>query len=87
MVFSSDLNEYSEACSSHRGRDRAATASERELGSDRATEMMGKVTPFILRRTADLMNKLLPPCTALVVFCRPSDWQVMLRLKTVRWRP
>lgn len=39
-------------------------------------EMASKVAPYILRRTADILTKHLPPLTQLVVFCRPSVVQV-----------
>ena len=39
-------------------------------------EMASKVAPYLLRRTADILTKHLPPLTQLVVFCRPSVIQV-----------
>ena len=39
-------------------------------------EMASKVAPYLLRRTADILTKHLPPLTQLVVFCRPSAIQV-----------
>ena len=60
-----------------RGRDAAATQADRDLGNDRAKEMADKVAPYMLRRTSDILNKHLPPLSQLVVFCRPSETQVV----------
>ena len=58
-------------------KSRQPGASEKDLekGEARATELAEMTGKFILRRTADLLSKYLPPKTEYVVFCRPTDAQ------------
>ncbi|KAK9822627.1 hypothetical protein WJX81_000343 [Elliptochloris bilobata] len=61
-----------------RARDRGASAEERALGSQRSAELARRVEAVVLRRTADVNARFLPPLTKFVVFCRPSPLQVQL---------
>ncbi|KAK4505189.1 hypothetical protein PRZ48_003152 [Zasmidium cellare] len=53
-----------------------ATRDEVELGSARLKELMERTGMFILRRTAEILSKYLPPKTEYVVFCRPTEAQI-----------
>ncbi|XP_042891287.1 DNA repair and recombination protein RAD54B-like [Penaeus japonicus] len=55
-----------------------ATESEKELGETRAAQLNRTTSLFILRRTQEIINRYLPPKVEYVVFCQPSDTQLML---------
>ncbi|KAK9809182.1 hypothetical protein WJX72_010957 [[Myrmecia] bisecta] len=61
-----------------RSRDRSATAEEKQLGHERSLELNRRVDSFVLRRTAELNARYLPPLTTLVVFCKASELQLKL---------
>ncbi|KAJ9629941.1 helicase [Taxawa tesnikishii (nom. ined.)] len=52
-----------------------ATAKDKEKGQARSEELAALTGQFILRRTADILSKYLPPKTEYVLFCRPTDAQ------------
>ncbi|KAH3685805.1 hypothetical protein WICPIJ_003218 [Wickerhamomyces pijperi] len=49
-----------------------------ELGNDRSSELIQLTKPFILRRTAAVLAKHLPPRTDIIVFCPPTKSQIHL---------
>jgi DNA repair and recombination protein RAD54B len=53
-----------------------ATAAEIEKGEARSEELANICSQFILRRTAEVISKFLPPKTETVLFCRPTAAQV-----------
>ncbi|ROT81158.1 DNA repair and recombination protein RAD54B [Penaeus vannamei] len=55
-----------------------ATDSEKELGETRAAQLNRTTSLFILRRTQEIINRYLPPKVEYVVFCQPSETQLML---------
>nr|XP_037284031.1 DNA repair and recombination protein RAD54B-like [Rhipicephalus microplus] len=55
-----------------------ATEEEKELGPARANELMQTTSPFILRRTQDVIQSYLPGKVECVVFCRPQPLQLAL---------
>ncbi|XP_037513099.1 DNA repair and recombination protein RAD54B [Rhipicephalus sanguineus] len=55
-----------------------ATEEEKELGQARANELMQATSPFILRRTQDVIQSYLPGKVECVVFCRPQPLQLAL---------
>ncbi|KAI9145365.1 P-loop containing nucleoside triphosphate hydrolase protein, partial [Paraphysoderma sedebokerense] len=55
-----------------------ATREEKELGSKRSEELTRLTSQFVLRRTAEVNNKYLPPKVETVVFCKPSSLQLSL---------
>ncbi|KAF2431392.1 hypothetical protein EJ08DRAFT_185870 [Tothia fuscella] len=59
---------------------RQATASEGEIekGEARGEELQRLTDQFILRRTAEVIAKLLPPKTETVIFCQPTNAQAAL---------
>lgn len=58
-------------------KSRQPNASEKaiELGEARGEELAQSTSPFILRRTADILSKYLPPKTEYVLFCNPTPTQ------------
>jgi DNA repair and recombination protein RAD54B len=46
-----------------------------ELGEARSEELAQETSKFILRRTADILSKYLPPKTEYVLFCNPTPTQ------------
>ncbi|KAK8211433.1 helicase [Zalaria obscura] len=52
-----------------------ATDKDREKGEARSEELHAITGRFILRRTADILSKYLPPKTEYVLFCRPTKAQ------------
>ncbi|KAK4985086.1 helicase [Elasticomyces elasticus] len=52
-----------------------ATAKDIEKGEARSKELTSITDKFILRRTADVLSKYLPPKTEYVLFCRPTEAQ------------
>ncbi|KAH6932353.1 hypothetical protein HPB50_004882 [Hyalomma asiaticum] len=55
-----------------------ATEEQKELGQARANELMQATSPFILRRTQDVIQSYLPGKVECVVFCRPQPLQLAL---------
>ena len=53
-----------------KGRDAGASEEEKEQGQMRMEELQKRCRGFILRRTAEVNKKFLPPRTDLVVFCK-----------------
>ncbi|CAK3796218.1 DNA repair and recombination RAD54B [Lecanosticta acicola] len=58
-----------------KSRQPGASASDVEKGEARSEHLAGLTRNFILRRTADVMAKFLPPRTDYVVFCKPTPVQ------------
>ena len=52
-----------------------ASAKDLEKGEARSEELANLTVLFILRRTAEILSKYLPPKTEYVVFCRPTKAQ------------
>ncbi|KAJ5901548.1 DNA repair and recombination protein [Penicillium taxi] len=55
-----------------RSRQPEATRKEIEKGESRNDELRELTTKFILRRTADILAKYLPPKSEYVLFCKPT---------------
>ncbi|KAK5163993.1 hypothetical protein LTR04_002121 [Oleoguttula sp. CCFEE 6159] len=58
-----------------KGRQPEATTKDKEKGEARFQELTSLTDMFILRRTADILAKYLPPKTEYVLFCRPTTVQ------------
>ena len=58
-----------------RSRQPEATKKDIEKGESRYKELRAVTSMFILRRTADVLAKYLPPKTEYVLFCRPTPTQ------------
>ncbi|KAF2230475.1 hypothetical protein EV356DRAFT_536401 [Viridothelium virens] len=58
-----------------KSRQPEASASDVKKGEDRSTELASLTGQFILRRTAEILAKYLPPKTEYVLFCRPTSAQ------------
>lgn len=61
-------------------KSRQPGASERDIekGSAREEELSSITKQFILRRTAELLSKYLPPKTEYVLFCKPTQAQAQV---------
>src|SRR2546430_1243279 len=59
-----------------KSRQPAAPKRDIERGTTRSEELASLTKMFILRRTADILSKYLPPKTEYVLFCRPTRAQV-----------
>jgi DNA repair and recombination protein RAD54B len=59
-----------------KGRQPGACAKDQEKGEARNEELNDRTGKFILRRTAEILAKYLPPKTEYVLFCRPTKAQV-----------
>ncbi|KAL1302807.1 hypothetical protein AAFC00_003145 [Neodothiora populina] len=59
-----------------KSRQPGASAKDIEKGRDRSQELASLTGQFILRRTADILAKYLPPKTEFVLYCRPTEVQV-----------
>ncbi|KAH0555714.1 hypothetical protein GP486_006342 [Trichoglossum hirsutum] len=59
-----------------KSRQPEATKKDIEKGSARSEELASLTKMFILRRTAEILSKYLPPKTEYVLFCRPTTAQV-----------
>lgn len=55
-----------------RSRQPDASESELEKGEARWQELVSLTSKFMIRRTADVLSKYLPPKTEHIVFCRPT---------------
>lgn len=58
-----------------RSRQPDASESELEKGEARWQELVTLTSRFMIRRTADVLSKYLPPKTEHIVFCRPTKAQ------------
>jgi DNA repair and recombination protein RAD54B len=58
-----------------RSRQPEATSKDIEKGESRNEELRELTSKFILRRTADILAKYLPPKSEYVLFCRPTPAQ------------
>ena len=58
-----------------KSRQPSALQKDLDKGKARNEELASLTNPFILRRTADLLSKYLPPKTEYVLFCRPTTAQ------------
>jgi DNA repair and recombination protein RAD54B len=61
-----------------KSRQPAALASDIEKGEARSEELARETSQFILRRTANLLSKYLPPKTEYVLFCSPTPSQALI---------
>ncbi|KAK6524845.1 helicase [Arthrobotrys megalospora] len=55
-----------------------ASKSDKELGNARKASLTELTNKFVLRRTAKILAKYLPPKTDVVLFCRPTKQQLEL---------
>ncbi|KAF3913240.1 hypothetical protein AA313_de0208447 [Arthrobotrys entomopaga] len=55
-----------------------ASKAQKELGDARKEELVKLTDLFVLRRTATILSKYLPPKTDVVLFCRPTKPQLEL---------
>ncbi len=58
-----------------RSRQPGAPRKDVEKGEAQSAELAELTTPFILRRTAEILSKYLPPKTEYVLFCKPTKAQ------------
>ena len=58
-----------------RSRDSSSSPEDKQLGEARSAELSRLTSSFVLRRTADVLRKYLPPKTELVLFCRMTPLQ------------
>lgn len=58
-----------------RSRQPDASESELEKGEARWKELVALTSQFMIRRTADVLSKYLPPKTEHIVFCKPTKGQ------------
>ncbi|KAL5338463.1 SNF2 family N-terminal domain-containing protein [Aspergillus crustosus] len=61
-----------------RSRQPEATEKDIEKGEARNEELRELTSKFMLRRTADILSKYLPPKTEYVLFCRPTNTQTKI---------
>ncbi|EMC92195.1 hypothetical protein BAUCODRAFT_569497 [Baudoinia panamericana UAMH 10762] len=61
-----------------KSRQPGASAKDVEKGEARSEELAKLTGMFILRRTAEILSKYLPPKTEYVVFCRPTEAQALV---------
>ncbi|XP_053324356.1 DNA repair and recombination protein RAD54B [Spea bombifrons] len=66
-----------------RSREPSASKEEKDLGEERAAELVRLTSLFILRRTQEVINQFLPPKIERIVFCRPSHFQLDLYRKVL----
>ncbi|ETI19661.1 hypothetical protein G647_08673 [Cladophialophora carrionii CBS 160.54] len=67
-----------------RSRQPDATADEIERGQEASEDMSRITSPFILRRTADILSDFLPPKTEYVLFCKPTPAQAKIYRNVIR---
>ncbi len=67
-----------------RSRQPDATSTEIERGQDASQELSSTTSPFILRRTADILSDFLPPKTEYVLFCKPTPAQAKIYRNVIR---
>jgi DNA repair and recombination protein RAD54B len=61
-----------------KSRDKNAKEEAKVLGAARLEELKSMLTPFMLRRSAEVNRAYLPRLSSYAVFCRPSDRQVSM---------
>ena len=61
-----------------RARQPGASAKDIAKGEERSEELSELTSPFILRRTAEILAKYLPPKTEYVILCSPTNAQAQL---------
>lgn len=61
-----------------KSRQPAASSRDVEKGTAREEELSSLTKQFILRRTAELLSKYLPPKTEYVLFCKPTQAQIQV---------
>ncbi|KAJ0425723.1 SNF2 family N-terminal domain-containing protein [Aspergillus carlsbadensis] len=61
-----------------RSRQPEATEKDIEKGESRNEELRELTSKFMLRRTADILAKYLPPKTEYVLFCKPTNTQAKI---------
>lgn len=49
-----------------------------ELGEQQSEELINETSKFILRRTNDILNKFLPPKRDYIIFCKPTENQLLI---------
>lgn len=59
-----------------RAKEDGASKEQQDIALERSAELNRLIAPFILRRTADVNSKYLPPCLQYIVMCRPSACQL-----------
>ncbi|KAJ9605977.1 helicase [Cladophialophora chaetospira] len=67
-----------------KSRQPGATAAEIERGQAASEELSRTTSPFILRRTADILSDFLPPKTEYVLFCNPTPAQAKIYRNVIR---
>ncbi|EXJ61740.1 DNA repair and recombination protein RAD54B [Cladophialophora yegresii CBS 114405] len=67
-----------------RSRQPDATAEEIERGQEASEDMSRTTSPFILRRTADILSDFLPQKTEYVLFCKPTPAQAKIYRNVIR---
>ena len=60
------------------GRDKNAKTTTKELGEKRSAELSKVTSGFVLRRTAEINQKYLPPRHEIVIFCRLTTIQLQM---------
>ncbi|KAI9808215.1 MAG: hypothetical protein M1825_004672 [Sarcosagium campestre] len=61
-----------------KSRQPSAQQKDIEHGEEMSQELAGLTKPFILRRTAEILSKYLPPKTEYVLFCKPTSAQARI---------
>lgn len=61
-----------------------ASNEEVEKGEARSEELASLTSQFILRRSADILSKYLPPKTEYVLLCRPTNAQAAIYIHVLR---
>ncbi|KIX07762.1 uncharacterized protein Z518_02416 [Rhinocladiella mackenziei CBS 650.93] len=61
-----------------KSRQPGASEEDMERGQEASEELARTTSPFILRRTADILADFLPPRTEYVLFCRPTQAQAKI---------
>lgn len=56
---------------------------QREAGESCAAELAHITSQFVLRRTQEVMNAHLPPKVESVIFCKPTESQVVVFLTRI----
>ena len=60
------------------GRDKNAKKQTKELGEKRSAQLSRTTSGFVLRRTAEINQKYLPPRHEIVIFCRLTNIQLQM---------
>ena len=61
-----------------KSRQPTATEEDAEKGKEASDELVRTTSPFILRRTADILSNFLPTKTEYVLFCKPTPQQATI---------